>query len=655
MTTHLLRAWALLLACLLSLPAAHAAAPSAEAFFQEPVLGRAVLSPDGRLVAMRVGNKDVRARLAVVELATMKPTIVATFKDADVRNFQWVNEQRLVFDLDVELVGPARVEFAHGLFAVNADGQDFRQLVQTRGHFLQDPTATRELLPWDTYLLESAGARRGNDIFVITPQQHDKDGVDYIKLQRLNTVNGRAEEVDAPLHAFDWILDRQGDLRVVVTHLNHQAQVLMRQPGGAWQKIADYEELGANWLRPRFVGPDKTIYVEAPHGDKSAVFKLDATTGKRVEPPLAASKDFDIHAQFVATDDKLLGLRYAIDAEITHWLDADMKALQATIDGLLPATANRLAVPQRGDSPWVLVEAFADVQPTLTYLYNKDTRKLVRLGGTHPGIDPRQMGQTDFVRIAARDGHPVPTYLTLPPGTAKKKLPMVVLVHGGPWVRGMEWHWHPEVQFLASRGYAVLQPDFRGSTGYGSRHFEAGFKQWGRAMQDDVADATRWAIAQGHADPKRICIAGASYGGYATLMGLANDPDLYRCGVNWVGVTDIELMYTVSWSDMNNRFKEYGMPRMIGDPKADAELLKAASPLHNAAKIRQPLLMAYGAWDVRVPLIHGEKFRDAVKAQNPDVEWVVYPNEGHGWDRLETRLDFWGRVEKFLARQIGAP
>jgi dipeptidyl aminopeptidase/acylaminoacyl peptidase len=174
-------------------------------------------------------------------------------------------------------------------------------------------------------------------------------------------------------------------------------------------------------------------------------------------------------------------------------------------------------------------------------------------------------------------------------------------------------------------------------------------------MQDDLADATRWAIAQGHADAKRICIAGASYGGYATLMGLINDPELFRCGVEWVGVTDIGLMFSVDWSDITEEWKKYGQVKLIGDPVTDAAALAAVSPLQNAARLKQPLLMAYGEFDARVPLIHGEKFRDAVKAHNPQVEWVVYDKEGHGWSRPETRIDFWGRVEKFLARHIGTP
>ena len=233
---------------------------------------------------------------------------------------------------------------------------------------------------------------------------------------------------------------------------------------------------------------------------------------------------------------------------------------------------------------------------------------------------------------------------------------MVVLVHGGPWVRGTEWGWSADAQFLASRGYAVLEPDFRGSTGYGTKHLTAGFRQWGRAMQDDVADGTRWAIEQGVADPQRICIAGASYGGYATLMGLINDPDLYRCGINWAGVTDIKLMYGGSWfhsSDLPAQYIRYGMPKLIGDLETEADRLMAVSPVEQAGRLHQPLLMAYGGADRRVPRAHGTRFRDAVSATNKNVEWVEYPEEGHGWRLPKNRIDFWTRVEKFLDRNIG--
>jgi dipeptidyl aminopeptidase/acylaminoacyl peptidase len=201
----------------------------------------------------------------------------------------------------------------------------------------------------------------------------------------------------------------------------------------------------------------------------------------------------------------------------------------------------------------------------------------------------------------------------------------------------------------------VLEPEFRGSTGYGQKLFRAGLKQWGLAMQSDVSDGVRWAIAQGLVDPKRVCIAGTSYGGYAVLMGLVNDPDLYRCGFDWVGVTDLDLLFSASWSDTSDTAKKYGMPWLIGDPVADAAKLKATSPITNVARIHAPVLMAYGGKDLRVPIEHGERFHDALMKQpGAKSEWVVYDDEGHGWRTLETNIDFWNRVAKFLDANIGA-
>ena len=174
---------------------------------------------------------------------------------------------------------------------------------------------------------------------------------------------------------------------------------------------------------------------------------------------------------------------------------------------------------------------------------------------------------------------------------------------------------------------------------------------------NDIADGARWAIAQGYADPKRICIAGASYGGYATLMGLVNDPDLYKCGISWVGVTDINLLYDGHWSftsDMTEQWKQYGMPDMIGDQVKDAEQLKATSPIVQAARIKAPLMLAYGGVDRRVPMYHGRKFMDAIKPTNQQVEWIEYQDEGHGWHLPANRVDFWSRVEKFLDKNIGS-
>jgi dipeptidyl aminopeptidase/acylaminoacyl peptidase len=630
-------------------PAPVPAAAPLTAFFNQPSLSAAAMSPDGRAVAMRVAGsgEGEHAVLAVLDLQTMQPTVVAAFKDAGVGNFAWVNERRLVLDAESDHSG-------QGLFAVDRDGTSFRQLVETRVALWRvgGSSGTPEL-PWNTRMLRTVGTPGSDDVYVVRPEEMSAEKVDYFRLQRLNTRSGRAVAVDTPAQAFQWTFDAQGRPAFVTTRRGDRITVL-RADGDQWKPVTEFALFSQAAIWPRHIDAQGTVYVEAARGDKQALYTMDPATGRLSAEPVLASQGFDLHPAILNDGSRVLGWRYTVDAEVTQWLDPKLEALQGTIDGALKSTVNRLGVPLRGDSPWVLVEAYSDRQPTLTLAFNRETRRFTRLGAARPAIDPRAMGSTDFVRIPARDGLEVPCYLTLPPGPKKTGLPMVVLVHGGPWLRGASWQWDAEVQFLASRGYAVLQPEFRGSTGFGDRHFRAGFKQWGLAMQDDLADCAKWAVDKGVADAKRIAIAGASYGGYATVMGLVRHPEIFRCGVSWVGVTDPMLLHSSTWTDITRDASRHQLSVVLGDPAADAELLKQASAMTHASRIRSPLMLAYGRLDRRVDLVHGERLRDALRPHNRDLEWVVYDDEGHGWWRTQTRLDFWGRVEKFLARHLAA-
>jgi dipeptidyl aminopeptidase/acylaminoacyl peptidase len=221
-------------------------------------------------------------------------------------------------------------------------------------------------------------------------------------------------------------------------------------------------------------------------------------------------------------------------------------------------------------------------------------------------------------------------------------------------VRGKRWEWAAMAQFLASRGYLVIEPEFRGSKGYGHAHYEAGWKQFGQAMQNDVADALLWAQQQGMASSK-ACIAGASYGGYSSLMGLVRHPELYRCAIAWVAVTDLALYVGGSWAvhdDIGGASRRHLLPTLVGHPVDDRELLEANSPIHLAAQIKAPLLLAFGESDKRVPLAHGRRMRDALEAAGRPPQYVVYTGEGHGFSRLSNQLDFAARIERFLAEHL---
>ncbi|MRW92405.1 prolyl oligopeptidase family serine peptidase [Duganella sp. FT80W] len=665
--TSLLRALALAGAFLGTQALAAEAAktkPAIASFFENPEFSDAELSPSGRYLAVRLGSKDRRDMLGVVDLTTNAVKAVGNFSDADIGQYAWVNDNRLVFTATDKDLAPGDMRYAPGLYAINRDGTGFRQLAMRSGKpFVTNGSTltSRELLPWHTYLTGQDGAQDSDYIYVQDRNYSSAGEFNYTNLLRLNTVNGRvASSVDRPGDSYYWLLDHNGEPRLTLTRDKATSMVWYRDPATkAWRKLTDFEAYTGRGgtFRPLAFGPDGTLYVLARnHSDTTEVYTYNLNTGKLADHPLVKLDGYDFRGELIMSKDKLLGIRHLTDAMGTTWLDEGMKAMQAKIDQMLPNTVNLINVPPRSETPWVLVTSYADFWPKRTMLYNSETGKLTLVGAAHPAIDPNQMARMDMVDYKTRDGLTIAAGLTLPQG-ANKNLPLVVLVHGGPWVRGSQWGWNAQAQFLASRGYAVLEPEYRGSTGYGSKLFHAGWKQWGLKMQDDVADATRWAIDKGIADPKRICIAGASYGGYATLMGLIRYPDLYKCGFEWAGVTDINLMYDGSWfyeSDTPEDYKRYGMPVLIGDQVKDAEQLKATSPLLQASKITQPLLMGYGTADRRVPLPHGTRFYKAVKDTNPNVEWVEYEEEGHGWKLPKNRIDWWSRVEKFLDKNIGA-
>ncbi|WP_199539639.1 S9 family peptidase [Duganella sp. BJB476] len=652
----------LMLAALALAAACHAQAeaPPVASFFNNPAFNGAMLSPNGRYLAAFVGAGGQRDGLAVVDLSDMSAHMVAQFRDTDIGRAQWVNNERLLFSTVDKSVARRDVRFGPGLFAVDRDGKRFRQLARRNTPFIQSGDSGRDMLPWHTFMLDQAGAQDSEEVYVSDAGIEGAGILVSSDLLRLNTRTSITHTVGHPGVARGWLLDQHGRPRLVETLDKNIESIHYLDPATEqWRTLASFDAYtGGGGFEPLAFGPDGTLYVTSRAGrDRSALYRYDLVHGKLADKPMVELEGFDFSGHLVISNNRLLGVRVHGDAEGTAWFDADMKALQATVDTLLPGTINLITPPSRPETPWVLVLSYSDKQPQRTMVFNTETKRMSEVGNVAPQIKPADMGSRELVHYTARDGLDIPAWLTLPPGGKDKNLPMVVLVHGGPFMRGGSWNWNADAQFLATRGYAVLEPEFRGSVGFGDAHFRAGWKQWGLKMQDDVADGTRWAIAQGTADAKRICIAGASYGGYATLMGLINDPDLYRCGVDWVGVTDIDLLYDSGWryaSDLPQGWKQYGMPALIGDRVKDAVQLQATSPLRQAARVTQPLLLAYGGADVRVPITHGLKFYDAVKAGNPNVEWIEYPEEGHGWALPKNRIDFWTRVEHFLDKNIGA-
>ncbi len=604
-------------------------------FFGHADFSEVQLSPSGRYLAAAVPAQG-RLRLAVVDLDAGTSRIVTSVDGEDVRAIQWVNENRLIFgvaDLQAEL----GAQTAGGLYAVNRDGSESRQLA---GHRFTG------LLP----LLDDGS----DDVLILS----NEFNLHYPDVYRLNTRTGRSQLVTAgrPGDVISWVADAKGDVRAAVTiEKGTTRRVFWRASGdGAWVELGTYE-LGVPRMSPVAFDADGTLLVASDIGrDTAAIYRYDVQR-KALGEVVAAHAEADLTGDLVRDPNsrRIVGIRYQGEKPGTAWFDPEWARLQKTVDASLPDHVNR--IERRGNR--VLIESFSDRDPGAYYLLDLAKRRIEPVGILRKAINPAEMPKREFVRYKARDGLEIPAYLTLPPNKQAKGLPLVMYVHGGPWVRGGYWRWRPAPAYLASLGYAVLEPDFRGSTGWGRKLYLAGWKQWGLAMQDDLNDGMDWLAAQGIIDPRHACIMGASYGGYAVMMGLARDPERWRCGINYVGVTDINLMFDVTWSDTAGTDSlRYAARELIGDPDNDAARLQAASPLRNAGKITKPVLMAYGTADRRVPLIHGEQMRDALVARNVPVEWVTYTDEGHGFLLEANRFDFYRRVTDFLARNIqGAP
>lgn len=672
MTSHWIRAAGLVLMLSGNLPAGaqQPPAPAASAplppidaaeFYKPPGIERTRLSPSGRWLAFAAGVGNGRIGLAVFDLQAWKLlAMVANYNNADIGDFEWAGDERLVYSIRDQQLGGGDQRWWPGLFSVERDGSEPRQLVKVDQAFVVSQRSVgREPLEFNHQLLHVPDD--GSDDVIVGEWQRDGSR-EFIGLiaKRLNVRSGRATSLSsgAPPYVWHYLFDSKGEPRVAVTRRQGRETVHWRVPGEtAWKVLSEHAAEKAPF-KPRSVGADGSLFVSVARGanGEEVLLRFDFATGKPASDPLVRTPGFDFDGGIVSETkgSRALGVRVVTDAETTVWFDPAMTAFQKKVDELLPGTVNRVNCRRCGQSDMTaIVSAWSDRDPGQLWFYSAIVDQWRKVGDRRPGIDPRRMGLTDFERIRARDGLQLPLWITRPAGAAAGPRPAVVLVHGGPWVRGRSWEWNADAQFLASRGYVVLEPEFRGSTGYGAALYRAGLRQWGRAMQDDLADALAWAVGKKIVDPQRVCIAGASYGGYATLMGLVRHPELYRCGAAWVAVTDPRLMF--NWRadyDVIGEHREHTLLERIGDPVADAAMLASVAPVEHADRIRAPLLLAFGGGDRRVPLVHGERMRKALTAAGRPPEWLLYPDEGHGWFKVENKIDFARRLDAFLARHL---
>jgi dipeptidyl aminopeptidase/acylaminoacyl peptidase len=596
-------------------------------FFRNPERAYFRISGDGKTLAF-MQPWERRRNIYVQPIGSDAPPVrVTSEKDRDIPNYFWKGAERLVYLKDI-----------------GGDENDHVVVLTKDGKSLTDVTP----FPGVKAIIISDFREDPNTLLVGL----NKRNAESFDVYRLDLADGKLTMIaENPGNITAWFADHSGAIRAATTTDGVNQSYLYRDAAtGAFNTVltTSFREAFEPLV---FSADNRKLYALSNLGsgrDKKVLVRVDPATAKE-EAVLYERPDVDLDGvTYSYTRKRLATVEYNTAKPQRDYLDDDAAKLYKALGSKLPGYTITLQ-SLTDDEDRMIVAATSDRTAGTRYLYTRSTDTLAKLGEVAPWLPESKMAPVQPIEYAARDGLTIHGYLTLPLNKPAKNLPVVVNPHGGPWARD-GWGFNPEVQFLASRGYAVLQMNFRGSTGYGRKFWEASFKQWGLAMQDDVTDGVKWLIDKGVADPKRVCIYGGSYGGYATLSGLAKTPDLYACGVDYVGVANMfTFMKTIPpyWRQQLVMFQA-----MVGDPVADREQLERTSPALNAEKIRSPLLIAQGARDPRVNKDESDQMVMALRARGIDVPYIVKDNEGHGFRNEENQFEFYEAMERFLAKHL---
>ncbi len=635
-----------------------------EQFLRPPEFTDPQVSPDGKRVAF-IAHQGWLGAIGVMDVATRKSVLIEAAKKESVSWIQWASNDRLVFRLAVQTDTGTSAGFYSlgGLYAVGADGSNPKELVpsvtrqayrdRNRGkgiNGLQIPVFLHALPKDPDHVLVS--------FYRLVPELEGgasyrlKRG-DFTGVYELNIHTGARTQVEPSFgHVQWWGTDHDGKVRLAYSVEDDRADYFFRAAaGGPWEKYYSWRITDPEMDPLAIVPGEDKIYVATDRGrDTKAIYTFDPVR-KELGPEVLASPDFDLdpaNLDFDPVANRLMGIWYQGEKPVYHPLWPAQVLKQMELRQALP-DLEPLVVSESDDGRMAVVMGYQDRRPPLYFLFDRTARKLSVIGSERPWLNTSDLSPMKPITFKARDGVTVRGYLTLPVAGEGGKPPLVVLPHGGPWARD-NWGFDQEVQFLANRGYAVLQVNFRGSAGFGRNFTEAGYREWGAAMQDDITDAVKWVIAEGHVDADRIGIYGASYGGFAAMAGLCFTPELYRCGVNVCGVTDIRVH--LDGLPREKKLLRSNMARLVGDVKEDSELLKRRSPQHNVDLIQVPVLLAYGQEDSIVDIKQGERFHRELKRNGKEVKYLVFPDEGHGFFRQENQVKFYGELEKFLERNL---
>ena len=595
-----------------------------EDFFRNPEKTAFRLSPNGEYFSY-LAPWESRLNVFVRKVGADSAVRITSETARDVAGYLWKGNNRVLFLKDTG--GDENFQ----LYGVNIDGSELKGLTvfeKVRTELIDDlKDVEGEVI---------VGLNKRN------PQVFDPF--------RLNVNSGEMVQLaENPGNIVGWMTDHDGKLRVAFSTDGVNQTILYRETEEEQFRsvlTTNFKESVSPFL---FTFDNKMLYASSNLGrDKSALVLFDPAEGKEKEI-VFETQEADIDGvDYSKKDQKLLSVSWTTDLEKEHFFDPDAEAMKKKLQEKLPGYLVNIGSKNKAEDKF-MIRTYSDKSRGAYYLFDKASGDLTKLADLSPWLNENDLCDMKPISYQSRDGLTIPGYLTLPKGYEPKNLPVVINPHGGPWARDY-WGFNSEVQFLANNGYAVLQMNFRGSTGFGKKFWESSFKQWGRTMQDDISDGVKWLIDQGIADPERVAIYGGSYGGYATLAGLTLTPELYTAGVDYVGVSNMfTFMNTIPpyWEPLRDMFYE-----MVGNPKADSIMLAEVSPVYLVDRIKAPLFVAQGANDPRVNKAESDQIVEALKSRGIDVEYLVKDNEGHGFRNEENRFEFYRSMITFLDKHL---
>ena len=614
-------------------PATVPAPPPIEAFAQLPFLSSPLLSPDGTRVAARVASGG-RQLVGIWTLSAPRDAPPELIEVPNLENFTWAGSGRLLisslwlnfgFSNSAFMIGPARRFLIHEL-----NSGDQRPLEREPG-MLQDVIFVD---PAGRYVLLSR-LDRGED----TPAVH-----------RIDLRTGESVLVQPPVRGvWAWFADNEGVVRVGIDYGERRTRIYYRAaPTGQLSRLETRQELLddsiVEMVRLTSASGRGILGTNAVTG-RFAVYEYDFATATR-GAALFEHPQVDVSSAMFAPDGSVDGFTYDDERPRVQWLNPAMARVQVRLDAALPGRTN-LILNRSADGNRMLVFSSAADDPGTYLVFDQAARRLEIFASPYDRLQGHAFAAVRPISYRNRDGLTLQGYLTLPRGRPERGLPLVVLPHGGPFLRD-RWAFDPEVQFLASRGYAVLQTNFRGSTGFGRQFVERGYGQLGTGMIDDIDDGTDWAIAEGIADPARICIMGSSYGGYAAIWAAMRSPQRYRCAISWAGPSDLPAMMRRDTRFLvAERYVRERRRQLVGDEEVS---LRAISPIRYPERMRVPVLIAHGENDLTVPVDQSKQLIRALTRRGANLESVIYPKSGHNFTEASESVDYLRRVEAFLAR-----